>query len=157
MSNFRCIDSANVEIDRLRSMLNMSQAEPPNEGSKHGGQYFDKALGDPAILITDAMQILRHIEFDSFVGTGLSGTLVAPVLARAMGRHFLIVRKDNDGSHSSSKCEGTLGNRWVFVDDFICSGDTYKRCRAAIAGLRVSSTCVGAYTYQHKSFTEYQI
>lgn len=94
--------------------------------TRHGTSYLYVALGDPAELVYDAMKKLKDVEFDTMIGRGLSGALVVPLLARAMSKHFAIVRKDNDGSHSESRIEGRLGSKWLFVDDLICSGTTFK-------------------------------
>lgn len=66
---------------------------------------------------------LSGVDFDTIVGIGLSGALIVPFLGRATGKNWGIIRKD-DGSHSSSYYEGTLGQRWIFVDDQVCSGRT---------------------------------
>lgn len=64
---------------------------------------------------------------DTFIGTGLSGALAIPNLAHHFGKHWAIVRKDNDNSHGAFRVEGTIGSRWMFVDDLISSGSTlYK-------------------------------
>jgi hypoxanthine phosphoribosyltransferase len=72
-------------------------------------------------------------DFDTMVGTGLSGALVVPTLARATKKLFAIVRKDDDLlSHHETKVEGTIGERWIFVDDFVSSGATLRRVVQAI-------------------------
>ncbi|WP_100460560.1 phosphoribosyltransferase [Mycobacteroides abscessus] len=95
--------------------------------SIHFRSYYLHAAHDFDSLMQFADEELAGVDFDTLVGTGLSGTIVAPMLARHLGKHFLIVRKDNDGSHSDIPAEGTLGQRWVFVDDFIDTGMTLGR------------------------------
>jgi adenine/guanine phosphoribosyltransferase-like PRPP-binding protein len=75
---------------------------------------------------------MRRIDYDTLIGTGLSGALAVPALARAVGCSWAVVRKDGDCSHSGNAVEGTVGRRWVFVDDLISSGDTRARVRAAM-------------------------
>ena len=118
--------------------------------------YLSRAFYDTETLATAARAALGDVEFDTMVGTGLSGALVIPRIADALGVAWMVVRKDNDGSHASTRGEGTLGRRWLFVDDFISSGATYKRVQRAIlvlAELRNFKTeHVGAYEYEHDEF-----
>lgn len=144
----KTLAAARAEIARLRALYESNPLQVSGVAHKHGCGYFNRAFGDPAPLITEAMDALRGVEFDTFVGTGLSGSLVAPLLARAMGRHFMIVRKEGDGSHSGFKVEGTIGSRWIFVDDFICSATTLYRCVDAINALGISAGCEGVLCYQ---------
>lgn len=108
--------------------------------------YLSNAF-DPERLITQARGILFDKDFDTFVGTGVSGIIGASVLASALNKNLLIVRKPGEASHSFEKVEGRLGLRWVFVDDLIASGETYMRVRSEIEVLPVTSRLVGAYIY----------
>lgn len=71
-------------------------------------------------------------EFDTLVGTGLSGALLLPKIANALKVDYLIVRKENDGSHSGNTAEGHLGNRWMFFDDLIDGANTFNRVYKAV-------------------------
>lgn len=96
--------------------------------------YFSPAL-KPNIrpLITQAKHALADVDFDTIVGTGMSGALFVPQLARSMGKHFVLVRKKNVPSHSPGRrLVGTLGRRWIFVDDFVGLGDTRRDVRRAV-------------------------
>lgn len=92
--------------------------------------------------------------FDAFVGTGISGAAVVPLLAYEFGKEFAIVRKDRDGSHSPHDIEsGFIGDvRWLFVDDFIQSGETARRVCKAMYDKFPYSTCVGGWLY-HEGVT----
>ena len=121
----------------------------PKDGfTKHGQEYSNFAYIDPVGIVTAAMKRLADIQFDTFVCRGLSGVLVAPLLARAMSKNFLIVRKPDEKSHSVSRVEGTFGEKWIFVDDFIGSGATFNACEQAVDALRTKTTFVGTYQYQ---------
>lgn len=124
--------------------------------------YMDVAFGDPGALTRRFDHELPSLpEFDTLVGTGLSGTLVVPLLARHAGKFWAIVRKEGDGSHSSNKIEGRLGTRYLFVDDVISTGTTKNFVidsviRAVENHNRwalVKSTCayVGNYLYSPES------
>lgn len=67
----------------------------------------------------------KRARFDTIIGTGLSGAIVVPELARRLGLKWAIVRKQ-DGSHSPNKIEGEIGKAWLFVDDFVDSGATQQ-------------------------------
>lgn len=71
----------------------------------------------------------NEVQFDSFVGRGVSGISIASMLSFVMDKGLITVRKDDDGSHSSHKVEGVdiLGeNRLIIIDDLVCSGTTIK-------------------------------
>lgn len=96
-----------------------------------------------------------NVQFDTIVSTGLSGALVVPTLARAFDKYFAIVRKPTDSSHSDAPFEGTIGDKWVFVDDFISTGatlyrvvNTIKSASALYGG--APTTFVGAWEYQRE-------
>jgi len=95
----------------------------------HAG-YLYMPLRAPEALITgtkDAIGILGGVE--AVVGIGVSGAMAAPMVARDLGLRCCIVRKEDDVStHSYTRFEGTMekGDRWVFLDDLICSGKTFR-------------------------------
>jgi len=132
-------------------VLDTLAQRPPLYNSK--ASYMGKAFGPLDVLIAHAKQVLRGRDFDTMVGRGLSGALVVPVLARAMNKHWAIVRKD-DGSHSSRKVEGTIGGRWIFVDDFVAGGSTRAAVRRAVAGLCLPTEFVGTYQYERDEIPE---
>lgn len=112
-----------------------------------------------------AIDVLKDVEFDTIVGRGLSGGLVIPSLAKVLNDHFAsqsierrigwaVVRKPNDESHSDSPIEGTtFGERWIFVDDFVCSGNTRKLTKTAVKDYATrydfGTEYVGSYLYRH--------
>lgn len=90
--------------------------------------YMDEALFNLEKVIERAKKDLADVEFDTLVGTGFSGGVVIPSLALAMGKQFVLIRKDTDDSHhGKGRLLGSLGKRWIFVDDFVSSGRTRKR------------------------------
>lgn len=99
----------------------------------NNGYFADALADDPSALVRWAEAELRYVDFDTMVGTGLSGTLVVPLLARALGKHFAIIRKPDERSHSRGQIyHGTIGRRWIFVDDFISTGATRGRVILAV-------------------------
>lgn len=114
--------------------------------------YFDEALNDLGTVIETAKEELANVDFDTLVGTGFSGAVVIPALALALGKNYVLIRKDNDDSHhGKGKLIGNLGKRWIFVDDFVSGGTTRNRVfekikEAAFDGGHTTEN-VGGYLY----------
>jgi hypothetical protein len=91
--------------------------------------YFETgALRPDSVVALVKNQIENYkLTFDTIVGTGLSGAVIVPHVGRALGINWALARKPGDGTHSSNKVEGQLGERWIFLDDIICSGATRQR------------------------------
>ncbi|QFG10438.1 phosphoribosyl transferase [Mycobacterium phage Anthony] len=114
-----------------------------------------RMVADPDLLEQTArLRIPADLEYDTLVGTGLSGTIAVTELARRLGKKYLIVRKPNDGSHSYLKVFGTLGRRWMFVDDLVGSGKTMSRCFDMVNNVsnRFSTEFVGTFLYSDNAF-----
>lgn len=94
--------------------------------------HFAKALprGEADETIRQCVEALKGVEFDSFAFCGLSGAVIAPILAYRMGKELIMIRKNggNDGSHSKQFAEGfQLENqRIIIIDDLVCSWETMK-------------------------------
>lgn len=119
--------------------------------------YMDGALFDLAEVVREAIKVLRPVarEFDTIVGTGFSGGVLVPILALRLRKKFVLVRKDTDDSHhGSGRLLGELGERWIFVDDFVSTGATRRRVIDKVtteAGYRHHPTAhVGDYHYGQK-------
>ena len=118
--------------------------------------YFDEAILDLPHVIKTGRKALKDIDFDTIVGTGFSGGIVIPALAMSMDKKFVLIRKEDDDSHhGGGKLVGQLGERWIFVDDFVSSGRTRTRVVAKIAEAvadevrPITTTFVGQYMYQN--------
>ena len=121
--------------------------------AKFQTDYFDEAIFNLAEVIDQCRQGLRGVNFDTIVGTGFSGSVVIPTLALLMGKQFVLIRKEGDDSHhKKGRLVGALGERWIFVDDFIATGRTRKRVIGKIADAaldrEIVTTMVGQYMYQ---------
>lgn len=115
--------------------------------------YFDSAIRDLGAVIERARRHLVDVDFDTIVGTGFSGSIVIPALALSMGKKFVLIRKEGDDSHhGGGRLVGQLGERWIFVDDFVDSGRTRRRVIGKLAGGPDPTTMVGQYLYEGDSF-----
>lgn len=123
--------------------------------------YLSKAFSSVDTLVDEAREALKGVEFDTIIGTGLSGGLVVPTLARALGKHFAIARKPQAESHGSYQVEGTIGDLWIFVDDFIDSGQTLKRVVKTVENASksewhlFSTQYVGTYQYSKGTYSKF--
>jgi hypothetical protein len=92
------------------------------------------------------------------VGTGISGSLVLPVLALGLRKNKLLVRKPGDRHrhHDSVMAEGDLGDSWVFVDDGMVTGETFQHVKHQVEQLarqhRKFTQFAGAYLYGHGAY-----
>lgn len=91
--------------------------------SRHAA-YLREVFEDTKTVIARIAHRLEGRDYDTIVGSGVSGTLLALMLRDRLKKHVAITRKARDGSHSYNMVEGTLGARYVIVDDQVASGNT---------------------------------
>lgn len=132
----------------------MSRVSP--EGALDCTIGYMSVAHNPGLLLEIAETHLRDADYDTLVGTGLSGTIAVTELARKLGKKYLVVRKPNDGTHSHLPAEGHLGKRWVFVDDLVGTGRTISRCWDVVHKLAYdqgfTTEFVGAFLYSDRWF-----
>lgn len=117
--------------------------------------YMDEALFSLSSVIKEAKKNLAEVEYDTLIGTGFSGGIVVPAMALALGKKFALVRKETDDSHHGrGRIMGEIGERWVFVDDFVGSGTTRRYVISKINDARINygqtaldTTLIGTYQY----------
>jgi len=86
--------------------------------------------------------------YDSIAFTGMSGALVAPILAYKLNKHLLLVRKENEERHSWQDVEGfTKCSKYIIVDDFIVSGKTVERIQEKVFEDYPAARCIGTLQY----------
>lgn len=124
--------------------------------TKFSTYYMDDAVFNLQSVIDTAKERLADVDFDTLVGTGFSGGIVIPSLALALGKKFILIRKETDDSHHGhGRLLGDLGEKWIFVDDFVSSGKTRDRVISKIneaASLwKAETKLVGQYMYINHS------
>ena len=82
-----------------------------------------------------ATQQLSTVNFDTLVVRGMSGAVAGGLFAYHLDKNLYVIRKDDDSSHDGANGFGIMGRRWVFLDDFISSGETYKVVRDEVLSL----------------------
>lgn len=122
--------------------------------------YGDAPIRNPRAFLRDARAALKGVDFDTVVGTGMSGVPAATLLGHSMGKHILLVRKEDDQhnhhDNSGNGVVGRLGARWIFIDDFKSSGATLKRVKDVVKQVerfygpspKDRSTYVGSYFFR---------
>lgn len=103
---------------------------------------------DPEQIPTTVRNVLRtirqsKIEFDSIAFSGMSGALIAPIIALRLKKGMLVVRKESDESHGQP-VEGCHGDSYIILDDFVGMGSTVGHISEQLSEMR----CVGLFLYR---------
>src|SRR6185312_11074657 len=94
--------------------------------------------------VAAALECLRRFDFDAIAFRGMSGALVAPVLALNLNKTLILVRKPDDHHHGWDDIEGhKAARRYVILDDFVSSGDTIRAIFHAVAKFAPQAVCLG--------------
>lgn len=109
--------------------------------------YLADFFEDPMRMIERAISLLasRSGSFDAIAFRGMSGAMVAPVVAARLNKTLIMVRKDGDGSHSPQRVEGDCeAARYIILDDLISRGDTVRTIQKTIHDkFNPAAVCVG--------------
>lgn len=91
----------------------------------HNLSHSYRGMRPTASLVRELRIAAEGHRFDSLIGIGISGALVVPTVGRAMRKYWGLIRKDGVYSHANDEhLEGTIGGRFLIVDDFVGSGAT---------------------------------
>jgi adenine/guanine phosphoribosyltransferase-like PRPP-binding protein len=96
----------------------------------------------------------KRIKFDAVACIGVSGLAMGAILADKLNKELVVVRKPEEDCHSYCDIEGPdtrKGLRWLFVDDFISSGATFRNVLQAMAAQHSGHMCIGTATYQSEN------
>jgi adenine/guanine phosphoribosyltransferase-like PRPP-binding protein len=92
---------------------------------------------------------LRDLRFDAVAFRGMSGALIGPPVAVRMNKSMIMVRKDNDRSHSSHLVEGDRSvKRYIILDDFQSTGTTGAVIVRAVKEFQPKARCLGLLAVQ---------
>lgn len=100
-------------------------------------------------VLKKTVDVLRkhRKKFDTIVFCGMSGALVAPVVADRLRKGMMLVRKKSDNRHSTFEVEGVIPERYVIVDDLVDSCSTVQFIIEKIAAECPAAKCVGLLLY----------
>ena len=89
----------------------------------------------------------NEISFDSIACCGISGLLIAPVVAEKIKKNLIVVRKKNDTRYSPFQYEGVIPKTYIIIDDLVCSGKTIKHIMNTIQEDCPNAKCFGVYCF----------
>lgn len=112
--------------------------------------YFGESAFDHDQLIADAARTLSSVKFDTLIGQGVSAAVVLPTLAHFFHVKFAVIRKPGENTHHSGRFIGDIGRQWLFVDDFISSGQTLAQVYDVVQQVAPTRTFAGAYLYNDR-------
>lgn len=98
-------------------------------------------------LIREAVAVLKTWakDFDAIAMSGYSSAMIAPIIAHKLKKNLVLVRKKSEERQSHHKVEGQHGQRVLFLDDLIDSGDTFCRIKDGVES--IGCRIVGTYLY----------
>ena len=95
----------------------------------------------------------NKIRFIAIAFRGVSGALVAPAVAAALGKNLVLVRKRSERRHTIRNVEGETNGNYIIIDDFLETGRTCKTIISEIAKVDKGSRKrrrVGVILYKHE-------
>lgn len=102
----------------------------------------DKAIREMKVLV-------KNIKFDGFIVTGVSGITMGSIMARSCRKKLIIIRKENDNdTHSYYDVENMDTGRYIFLDDLIASGNTFRRVEKKFKAMFLMYKRSGYYSKQ---------
>lgn len=114
--------------------------------------YLRSAL-DPKLLaefMKKTVPWLAQFNFDAIAFRGVSGALVAPLLAYTMDKPLIVVRKPQavESRHAQLEVEGDCNaQRYLIVDDFCSTGKTVAAILEGVYEFAAQARCIGGLFY----------
>jgi hypothetical protein len=115
--------------------------------------YLKQAFNPARVkkFVRAAVPLLKRYDFEAIAFRGMSGALIAPVLAYRCNKTLVMVRKPKQNAyedHSDLRIEGDAAmQRYLIVDDFMCSGTTVMTTIREINAFAPQAKCLGALFY----------
>lgn len=113
---------------------------------KYGNYWHEPVIHDLNHQVSKAISALNTIRFETIAFSGLSGALLAPIVANAMKKSIVAVRKENERTASSAPAVGVIDGDFVIIDDLIDSARTFNRICLTLSRFK----CLAIYTYYDK-------
>ena len=117
------------------------------QGCEHTTLLLNHKIRNKIILqcIKDIKK--NNINFDTIACSGTSGLLTVPQISELLKKNILVVRKKKEKSYSPFRYEGPIPNKYIIIDDLICSGETIKHINKTIREDCPTAECVGVYIF----------
>lgn len=118
----------------------------------HSGYLDELDTEIASFKVEQSFKTLRGFSCEAIAFTGMSGAIMAPMIAARLGVPLILVRKPFDNSHSGRRVEGAYdADTYLIVDDFISSGDTVRNIVQEILAVNAKARCVGVYSYRYNN------
>lgn len=147
-------------VRRDSKMLSEPSRELDTRLPHYRGANYLRRLLEPKLLkesVAECIRVLKPYvnDFDTIAFTGMSGALIGPPLALALGKDLIMVRKPSSSSHSSYLVEGDYAARsYIIADDFMASGATERRVYRAIKEAIPEAKYIGFLTGAPENYFE---
>jgi len=152
---------ANVDMgsptDKQLNMIFERDDEPMNEPVeeyKHCG-YMSQALRRKEIdqSVEICLAVLEKKQFDTIAFRGMSGALIAPIVAHWLQKEVIMIRKKTtELTHSNHLVEGYIAaKKYVILDDFIQGGGTVREIVSRVKEFTSVAEIVGGVFYAQEN------
>ena len=101
-------------------------------------------------IVATVVRELKGVDFDALAVRGVSGLIMAPIVAYLLNKHVIVVRKEKteEFSHASQRVESPIATgKYIVFDDFTGSGKTAKEIMKQVGISCPSLVCVGGYCW----------
>jgi len=118
-------------------------------GSTHTVNFLKpkklKKLAEVAVKTLNTMSD----KYDTLVFCGISGAIIGPMVALAVGKEMVLVRKKGDIRHSAYNVAGyTSPKKYIIIDDFVDSGATAMHVQREMYKFQPKAECLGVLSVQ---------
>lgn len=100
-----------------------------------------------------------NIEFDSIAFTGMSGSLIGPIVADMLKKDLILVRKQAENCHSSLFMEmsNEKSKKAIIIDDCIVSGNTIRHIIKNLSRKEIALEGIFLYSEEEIYRKDYKI
>lgn len=120
-------------------------------------EYLDKVIVTDNLKKTVALVIKalkpHKDKFDAIAFCGMSGALIAPIIALKLNKPMIMVRKPKTKTlecHSSYNTEGyKAAKTYIILDDLVATGKTARYIKLSIEIFSPDAKCLGMFCYRH--------
>jgi adenine/guanine phosphoribosyltransferase-like PRPP-binding protein len=116
------------------------------QGCSHTSRILSHKYRNKIIMNTYAALKKYDKEYDAIACMGVSGIMVVPQIAELLNKNIIVVRKQVD-RYSDFMVEGAYTNKYIIIDDLICSGGTVKAIIKNIKEEIPQAKCIGVWSY----------